>query len=366
MSRPDVTFPAGLALSVAFLVAGCGGSGSGEVPPVEGRGAVSLGDLKAPPASSGGATRITMILPSGADPQRELWEEAARREAARLGVVFSTRRPAGGESLAELLRRSTQEGASALIVAAGEAEGLGQALAEAKGRGIALLTLLEPPDSEVASVPAVVRGDLSAAAEELVAAAVEDAPKVGKSASGPVLIAFVPEFPEAGRRANILLEAANAAGLEMIGEGPTALPTDEQARTEAIRQIRANHPDLAMVLAGDDASLLSALAVRNEGAESDRFAIAGFVVNPNQLEYVRANFLSAVAFADEQVLGIYGVRSALDLAGGEELPDRIVTPLPVRRAPGPPASIPSQVDPEVELPPGLPGGGEVKPVDPVR
>ncbi|QDV33254.1 sugar ABC transporter substrate-binding protein [Tautonia plasticadhaerens] len=362
MTRSVVTIPAGLAISLMLLV-GCGESGPAEKAPGGDQEVASLADLVGPPAASVGARRITMILPSESDPRHEIWEEAARRESARLGVVFSSRIPAEGERVADLLLRSIREGGSALIVVSDEGGGLGSASAEARVRGVAVVTLLEPSTIEGDPVPAVVRGELGTAAGELVAAAVEDASKLGKPASGPALVAFIPDFPEANQRAGVLFEAAREAGIELIGDEPFAAPTDEPARTEAIRGLRASHPGLSMVLAGDDASLISALSVRNEGTDADRFVIAGFVINSNQLEFVKSDFVSAVAFADEQVLGIYAVRTVLDLDAGEEVPDRIVTPLPVLRATGPPAPIPSLLDPEVELPPGL-RGGAVKPRPP--
>ena len=76
---------------------------------------------------------------------------------------------------------------------------------------------------------------------------------------------------------------------------------------------------------------------RSEQREGTGFSVGGFVVDPEQFELVRGSFASAAAFADERVLGIFALRTALSLGKGETVEDRIVTPMPVRTAPDRPA-----------------------------
>jgi ABC-type sugar transport system substrate-binding protein len=354
---------AGLATSMA-LIAGCGGSGTEEMTAT--RGGVSLADLKAAPASSTGAKRVSIVLPAGLDPRHLLWDEAARREASTSGVVFSSTTQAEGEALSETIRRTIRQGGAALLVIPGEEEDLGPVLAEARDRGMTVLTLLDPVAVEGKLVPAVVRGDLGPASKELVAAVVEDAPKLGKSASGPALVTFVPEFMESEARAKALFQAAQEAGLSMIGEGPLPLPTDELTGGKVIAEVRDGNPGLSMVLAADDSSFSAAIAARNLGTEEQRFVVAGYVVNATLLELVRSNFASAAAFLDDQVIGIFALRSALDLIEGGEVEDRIVTPLPLRRAPGDPAPIPEYLDTEAELMGRIPGGSGPESINPTN
>jgi ABC-type sugar transport system substrate-binding protein len=361
MTRSVVLGMAGMATSVA-LIAGCGGSGT-EVTRAAG-GGVSLADLKAAPASSTGAKRVSIVLPAGLDPRHLLWDEAARREAATSGVVFSSTTQSEGEGLSDTIRRAIRQGGAALLVIPGAEEDLGPVLAEARDRGVAVLTLLDPVAVEGDPVPAVVRGDLGPASKELVAAVVEDAPKLGKSASGPALVTFVPDFMESEARANALFRAAEEAGLSLIGEKPMALPTDELTGGTMIAEVRDENPGLSIVLAADDPSFSAAIAARNLGTEEQRFGIAGFVVNATLLELVRSNFASAAAFVDDQVIGSFAVRNALALIDGGQVEDRIVTPLPLRRAPGDPAPIPEDLDTEVELMGRMPGGSGPMPVSP--
>jgi ABC-type sugar transport system substrate-binding protein len=339
MIRSGATIWALAALLPISMVAGCGEpEGGRDAPVVTGeRGRSGLADLPAIPKSGGGAPRITFLLANPPRVQPLIWKEAAQLDASKQNVIFTVRTAGEGESMAELVRRAGQEGTKAMVVVVDDAESLGPAIAEARSRGIAVVTILEQVTADGEPVPVVVRGDYGEAAEDLVEAAASDAITLGKSAEGPALVVYSEDFPEADLRAEALFQALKEAGIETIGEGPRAVPGGQYDVGEVVLETLKGRPELAMVLAGDDTSFLGATIERSELPEGTGLTVAGFLVDPQSFDIVDQSFASAAAFADDRGLGILAFRSAMGLARGEAVPDRTVVPMPVRRAPGPPA-----------------------------
>ncbi|MEW4567763.1 substrate-binding domain-containing protein [Tautonia sp. JC769] len=339
MSRTAATIWVLMALVPVAVVSGCGDPQGDRVAPVatDPGSQSGLAGLPAIPRSGGGAPRITFLLPNPPRVQPLIWKEAAQLDAAKKNVIFTVRTAGEGESMAELVRRVGREGTTALIVVVDDAEALGPAIAEARNRGIHVVTILEQVTADGEPVPVVVRGDYARAAEELVEAAAADATTLGKSAEGPALVIATEEFPEADRRAEALFEALTRAGIETIGEGPRTVSGGQYDIGEAVLETLKSRPELAMVLTGDDTSFLGATIERSELPEGTGLTVAGYLVDPESFDIVDQSFASAAAFADDRGLGILAFRNAMSLARGEAVPDRTVVPMPVRRAPGPPA-----------------------------
>lgn len=339
MSRTVATIWVLVAMVPVAMVSGCDDSQGDRIAPVatDSGSRSGLSSLPVIPSSRGGVPRITFLLPNAPQTQPLIWKEAAQLDAAKQNTLFTVRTAGGGESMADFVRRVSQEGTAAMVVVVDDAEALGPAIAEARRRGIAVVTILEPVTAGGEPVPVVVRGDYERAAEELIEAAASDASKLGKSAEGPALVVYTKDFPEADRRAAALFEALTLAGIETIGDGPQAVAGGQYDVGHLVLETLKERPELAMVLTGDDTSFLGATIERSELPEGTGVTVAGFLVDPESFVVVEESFASAAAFADDRGLGILSFRNAMALAKGETVPDRIVAPMPVSRAPGPPA-----------------------------
>ncbi|WP_169975215.1 substrate-binding domain-containing protein [Tautonia rosea] len=339
MSRSAAAMWVWVALLPVVLVAGCGETQDERNPPAtrEKGGLSGPADLPAIPKSGTGSPRITFLLPNQPKTQPLIWKEAAQLDASKQNGIFTVRTAGDGESMAEFVRRVSQEGTSAMVVVVDDAETLGPAIAEARSRGIQVVTILDQVTADGDPVPVIVRGDYGIAAETLVEAAATDATALGKSSEGPALVVYTEDFPEADRRAQALFDALSEAGIETIGAGPQAVSGGQYDVGNMVLETLKERPELAMVLTGDDTSFLGSTIERSELPKGTGVSVAGFLVDPQSFDIVQGSFASAAAFADDRVLGILAYRNAMSLAKGETVPDRIVAPMPVRRAPGPPA-----------------------------
>ncbi len=259
-------------LGSILLASGCGP----ELPPRP--------VLKRDPASAsnadGGAKMIFMIIPGPPDVDVELWGMAGQREASDSRAIFRVMGPgpsAPSMDQAAIVRKAVADGASALVVVAGDAPGLPAALAEAEAKKVPVILMGKPIDAPAGSPPftQVRPGAFEPAARKVVEAALADAKALALPAD-PAAIILVDRAGDlySAARVSALRQAAEAAGIKKV----VLAPFDgggENAKAALRAALKENLGD-AIVLCDDDDALIAASLIRADLARKPTILVGGF------------------------------------------------------------------------------------------
>ncbi|WP_435020066.1 substrate-binding domain-containing protein [Tundrisphaera sp. TA3] len=314
------------------LVSGCGPDPSAPRPEL----------IVAPnTVGSAQARSLYLILPSTADAEAEFltWIPQAESEAAAHRVIFRPTGPPPGSppsAQVEAIRRAVAEGASMLVVVPAADPGVPKALAEAEGRGIAVVTLgaaaeADPPLPGTAVVPE----PFAESAAKLVRAVVEDAGRRGLPADPPAALLFDRKGDRfAADRVKALQDAAAKAGLTHLEPLGYEIAGVGEGRTEALKVLAAwmeTHPETAIVLAEGDESLAAADRYRAEATTPKPILVAGYMGFRGQTNPHTLRDISGFVEGRLDVLAREAVRVAVGRAGGDAGGRVVVVATPFNR-----------------------------------
>lgn len=281
-------------------------------------------------------TAIGLVLPVPGPPEANVWEQAARLEAAQEKVVLEViAEPAARQ--ADAIREALNRGVAALMVVPADPKAIAPALAEARDQGLPIVLLDRSVPVEGKPLPTVVFPPVERAAVQVVDAASEDARAAGFPADGPALImANSPDAAGDSPRVAALRQAAEAAKIKVLPIVRFAGYINEA--TAALRAVLKEHPEVAMVLTEEDMAAQAAVSVRFDLPEDRRrFVVAGFVANEQTLDMMKFNICSGLVDRRLQEFSRRALHAALDLARGQSVPDRIEIETPLVRATGTPS-----------------------------
>ena len=287
---------------------------------------------------------VFLVLPAAPDTDAvyATWMEAGLKEANDLKFIFRVSGPEPGKPPSgqiEAIREAIAGGATGLIVVPYDDGAIAPILAEAEGKGIAVVTLgaTSGAGSQLPGT-AVVPEPFAKSAAELVRAVVEDARSRQIAADPPAVLLFdkVGDRYAAGR-VEALRDAAKAAGLthlEMLGY---KLEGQGEGRTVALDLLAGwikNHPDTAIVLAEGDEAMAAANRYRTETKDDTPILVAGYIgfrgeSNPFTLK-------GNSAFVEGRLNGLakLAIRTVLDKAHGKASGPTVVMPTPLNRSLG--------------------------------
>jgi ABC-type sugar transport system substrate-binding protein len=316
-------------LAGCVFLAGCMGSDPPELEDLDG--AASRGQLD-------GVAEVVMIFPPVRTPEHAIWGAVASAKIGEAKLVYSVEHPEPDDPpqrQAELVRAAVDRGAAALIVVPGDPEVLAPALAEARARGVKLLTLgavVPVPDGP--PVPAVVQTPPEVSAAELVEVALAAAGAEEPPLEGPAVL-LVPESGEDPRvplRIAGLKDSLQKAGITLLPDLPFQIEgnTPQKLLNAALSQEAGTRP--ALVFGLDDTAVTSATRVRGERFNDAPFILAGYVDNPDMIDLMRSGFCTAAVDGNLTAAAREAVRLTLDLLDGREVPERTEVPTPIRRA----------------------------------
>ncbi len=341
---------------LAMASGGCGqsepkmsnGSTGKSTASIDPSGLSSISPISSVGSSRTGAEQVAMVLPRDSETADRLWEQGAREESSQSTIVFDSFRATEAIDQAEMIRRAVQSGASSIVVAPGDPEAIIPAIREAREVGIEIVTMLAPITVDGEPTRVVTNPDYLPTAKSLVQAAIEDAEKLEISPDGPALVVFTPEVRDADRRAAALTQALEEAGIPPLDGSPIAFTDEAEDAIALVQELLDSETPMTMVLTADELAFRIVMSVRNDVEYVKRFVTAGYVQTKVMVDVVRSSFASAGAYCDDTVMGRFAINYALQLANGEEVPQRAEVPIQFFRAPNPPrlSSFDIEVGPE--------------------
>ncbi len=252
---------------------------------------------------------------------------------------------------ADLVRKAIARNPLALIVEPADPADseLAKAVIEARDRGLPVvvmglpLTGLHPVPAQAsgsgkAAGPAlgplveVVPEPFARSARQLVEAAIRNAGNAKLSpAGGAILVINTADDRFSEDRAQALREALRNAGITAIEEVRFAGQIDKvQAELTALLLAKRK---LAMVLSTDLLGAAAALQATGDLGEDRPYVIAGYSAKENPAAFVRAGEYAAIAIYTPERLISKAITTAVAVARGEKVPDRVELKVPVLDSP---------------------------------
>jgi ABC-type sugar transport system substrate-binding protein len=318
MSRSAFGPTAGLVLSALLFVAGCGPDAF--APPPSPELSQIPSSATAPPALS-----VELILADPGGMWRSALQEGVRGEAAKAKVLFNASvagAPGKPSRQSELVRDAAGRGISAMLVEPGDDPDLAAALAEARGKGAAVVLLWKPLTGTVAGEgsaqrPPVVRfGPFENVARLLAGAVVEDVKASKLPADGRFLIAEgVPGAPDARELTAAVTKALGAAGVKEVKTLPITVTkdTDVQATFATAAHAIDADPKVTAVIGIDEEGTNAALGSLEKVKPGRKYAM-GAVASLDR-ELTPAAKFSFAALADRNYSRL--ARKAIELAAAQ-------------------------------------------------
>jgi ABC-type sugar transport system substrate-binding protein len=322
---------------VVGLLAGCEPAEFEESAPLGVKAAVS------PVTVAPRAKWVALIFPRESSEEMAVWEAQARLEVALGEALTEVKRPLlndpPGRQL-DLIREAAQAKPLAMVVVAEDPKAAGPVLAQVRDQGTPVVLLERDVPVEGKRLPLVAYPPPSENVDQMIQAAVEEAKYLKLPPHAPaVILANSQRDALARARVAALTAALEKAGVPLLATLPFTSTNDNHALDrpqQVLMETLAARPEIAIVLAEDDQGLNAAVLARKAMKAEDRFVIAGFAEDSKNLNLVSVR--EAAAVVDRNTLGIarLAVKTALRLARGETLPDRILVENKIRRASGPP------------------------------
>jgi len=306
--------------------------------------ATGCGDLFAPPSRIKSVSRsdkataakpnfLIFVSPGPLSGDLDAWAYRSQLEANDKRAIFRIMGPSPPPSekdQPEIIRMALAEGASALIVCAGDSPDLGRTLADAEAKGVPVILIDKPVAAPEGSKPFTVVefAPFEETARQIVGATIEDLKKAKQPVDGTALILVDTKNIDrnSGRRAEALKAASAAAGFRKIVTVPFDGSQQEAGKLAVIEAVKAN-PDTSIVLAENGEGLVSGALARVELKGKPIVFVGGYtdyrnspVVTPPNREscHVEGRFIE---------LGSQAVLAALARLRGETVAEHVyVTP----------------------------------------
>ncbi len=310
---------AGLVI-VAVGIAGCGKDPFG--PPVRSRPTVA-------DSSQEKAKAIYFIAPGVPTDEILEWGREAQTEANQNHVIFRLLGPKPDEASidqSELIRRALVDEPSGLMVVPGDSPELGQTLAEAQSKGVAIALIGRSIPAPAGSKPFTVIdfAPFGPSADKIVGTVVEELKTAGFPVQGTVLVlADQATDRTSSTRVSALKVAASAAGFPKILE-LSINPSDVVGAKKAVLDATKANPDLILILADDADTMRIASQARQVMEGKPTLCLGGYIdFGPPKGS---ASFSSVSCYSQGRYnqLAILGVRAILSQLRGEPAAERVI------------------------------------------
>ncbi len=317
-----------LAISSLAWGVGCDGPGAG--------GGTSTVNLPPPPVSE--TRTVGVVLPGSGPVELEIWEQDARRHGVQTQSLVEIFRPSPDDpptKEAELIRDAVARGISALVVLPNGDPSVVTALKEARDANVPIVLLDRDAKLDGKPVPKVAYTTEEETAQKLVAAAVEDARSLGFPADGPAqILVNGPHDDHDRERIAALHKAFEDKGVRVLPD--VAFSGLIEEGRQAMARALESHPEIAIVVATENHSLVGAAKFRNKlDHKKRRFVIAGYSHEKITFDLARYNVAAGVVDRNVHEPVVRAYDAALALIRGETVPDRIEVHVPMYRATGP-------------------------------
>jgi ABC-type sugar transport system substrate-binding protein len=358
-------------LIASAVLAGCD-SDSFAPPPTTGK-------SRSPSSTSGAmpvrATEVVMILPAAENGDLALYDLVGRNEAGMLKVVYRGLKPSPGEApsrQAELIKQAAAEGASALVVVPEASKETADALAALDPKKTPVVLLGRSPSGGApASLTQVSFQGFDVSAKGLVDTILEAEKVFGIKPDAPALFLTVtPTDETTAERDAALVAALKAAKIPLFATVPVT--NDSASAEKAVLAAVKDHPEIGVVVCGDEAALSAANAIRRE-YPARMFTVAGYFAGRNNAATLMMGNVAALAERSIETLVRRAMRIAVDRADGKEAPAKVVVDIPLRRgsktalkpgtAPGGSSAGPPTIAPSIRRNTPMPNPATVAPPD---
>ena len=314
-------------LVAAAVMAGC--DSDSFAPPPTGGARPSSSASGAMPVR---AKEIVMILPAADNTDLTLYDIVGRNESGLLKVVYRSLRPSAGDppgKQGELVKQAAAEGASAMIVVPDGTKETADAIAAVDTKKTPVVLLGRVPMGMPPSTTTVTFEGFAASAKKLVAAVVEDAPKVGASAEAPaILVTGKADDETKAERDAALADALKAAKIRVVATVP--VDTDTTLAEKAVEAALKAHPDARATFCDDDSGITAANAARHEITDR-KYLVAGYFAGRNNAQTLMNGYVSALAERSIEALIRRTARTVVDRAEGKAGPAKVQVEIPIRR-----------------------------------
>jgi ABC-type sugar transport system substrate-binding protein len=290
------------------------------------------------------ALSVAMIFPPAPAPDHEVWEQAARLEAARAKVIFVVTRPSPGDPparQAELIRDAAASKTSALLVDPADDPKVVEALNDARAGGTTVVLIgRRVPDRDPAKPLArATFVPIEEPARRLVGAMVKDVKADGLPADGLALI-VTRAGAGAGDRETADALAAELKAAGFAGPEVVTIENDIAKGTQVLEDRIKADPKVTALLALGETEISAAINARKALKEAKRVVVVGGCLSINSTLTTEARAACAgVLDRSQPSLAAQAFRLAYRLAQGEAAPVVREVPIPLlERLPAPPTA----------------------------
>lgn len=281
------------------------------------------------PLDSAPSTRtVRMILPAKITPESEVWEQVAQMQVGAARLPMSVARPEPGapaSKQAEMIREVTDP-STILIVEPQDPQAIAQALEDVRARGVSIVLLDRPVPTAGKRIPVVEFGPTDPAVKAMVEESIKVAKQAGAPDSGPAQI-FVPAGTLDGRssaRLAMLKDQLKAAGVTLLPDVAIG-SNDDLAKVMREKLLSTPRPNLLFGVA--DHIVKSLCFTWNREEVGNLPVVGGYIADKQNLNAL--NYSGCVSIVDLNIreLARVAVDTALALADGQSVPDRIQVPV---------------------------------------
>lgn len=210
------------------------------------------------------------------------------------------------------------KGIDAIVLAACDAQGLIPVIQKAADKNIPVITIDSGVDSDIPK--SFIATDNIAAAQKGAQALAELVGEQGKVACIP----FVPGAATSNwREQGFVEEIKKYPNIELL---PIRYSQSEVAVGMAVTEdLLTGHPDIKGIFAANEAGTIGVIQALKTKNKLGKVKVVGFDAAPNEVEALASGALDALIVQDPFKMGYEGVKAAVSVLNGQEIPKRMDT-----------------------------------------
>ncbi len=210
------------------------------------------------------------------------------------------------------------KGIDAIVLAACDAQGLVPVIQKAADKNIPVITIDSGVDSDIPK--SFIATDNIAAAQKGAKVLAELIDQKGKVACIP----FVPGAATSNwREQGFVEEIKKYPDIELL---PIRYSQSEVAVGMAVTEdLLTGHPDIKGIFAANEAGTIGVIQALKTKNKLGKVKVVGFDAAPNEVEALKSGALDALIVQDPFKMGYEGVKAAVAVLNGEEIPKRLDT-----------------------------------------
>ncbi len=273
--------------------------------------------------------KIALIMKTMSNPFFQTMEKGAKEEAGKLGIELSSQaadKETDDEKQAGIVENAIAKKVDAIVIAPADSKTLIPALLKANEAGVPVLNVdnrIDPQAAEEAGLKLVtfIGPDNAAGAEKAAGYLLETMGGQGKVA----MLEGIRGVDNAENRKKGFERALAGFPQVSLADSQSASWELEQGDTVFTNMLTA-HPDIAGLFCANDMMALGAIRAIEAAGKQGQVLVAGYDNLEAAREKIKSGALLCTVEQHPDLMGAYGVRCAVALLEGKDIPSEIAVP----------------------------------------